>query len=198
MLAQAQRVGRRRMCRRGGCGLRLGGVSFSRCPRPSSVARWFTEGWTLVRRELHRRPLDQRPPIYEPDLFRARFTFSCGGGSSQLHPPGPGAAVRCSSTAANRLRRAPGTLPVLRSRRPRGRQPSAGTVRRLLRYRPDPRIPPSDTIIAWGEEILAYHSSRRASNGPIEGINDLHPVLRDVAHGFTNTNSSAARGLLVT
>ena len=55
-----------------------------------------------------------------------------------------------------------------------------------------------DTIIAWGEEILAYHPSRRASNGPIEGINNLLQVLRRVAHGFTNTDNYAARGLLVT
>ena len=39
-----------------------------------------------------------------------------------------------------------------------------------------------DTIIAWGEEILAYHSCKRASNGPIEGINNLLQVLRRVAH----------------
>ena len=39
------------------------------------VARWFTEGLTLVRRELQRRDPDQRPPTYEPDLFRARFTL---------------------------------------------------------------------------------------------------------------------------
>ena len=32
-----------------------------------------------------------------------------------------------------------------------------------------------NTIIAWGEEILAYHTSRRATNGPIEGTNNLHP-----------------------
>ena len=55
-----------------------------------------------------------------------------------------------------------------------------------------------DTIIAWGEEILAYHSSRRASNGPIEGINNLLQVLRRVAHGFTNPDNYAARGVLVT
>ena len=55
-----------------------------------------------------------------------------------------------------------------------------------------------DTIIAWGEEILAYHSSRRASNGPIEGINNLLQVLRRVAHGFTNYDNYAARGILVT
>lgn len=55
-----------------------------------------------------------------------------------------------------------------------------------------------DTILAWGEEILAYHHSRRASNGPLEGINNLLQVLRRVAHGFTNYDNYAARGLLVT
>ena len=55
-----------------------------------------------------------------------------------------------------------------------------------------------DTIIAWGEEILAYHSSRRASNGPLEGTNNLLQVLRRVAHGFTNPDNYAARGILVT
>ena len=56
-----------------------------------------------------------------------------------------------------------------------------------------------DTIIAWGEEILAYHTTRRrVSNGPIEGINNLLQVLRRVAHGFTNPNNYAARGILVT
>ena len=39
------------------------------------VVRWFTEGLTLVRRELQRRPPDRTPPAYEPDLFRARFTL---------------------------------------------------------------------------------------------------------------------------
>ena len=56
-----------------------------------------------------------------------------------------------------------------------------------------------DTIIAWGEQILAYHTTRRrVSNGPIEGTNNLHRVLRRVAHGFTNPNNYAARGILVT
>ena len=39
------------------------------------VARWFTQGLTLVRRELQRRDPQLRPPTYEPDLFRARFTL---------------------------------------------------------------------------------------------------------------------------
>ena len=55
-----------------------------------------------------------------------------------------------------------------------------------------------NTIVARGEEILAYHSNGRASNGPLEGINNLLQVLRRVAHGFTNYDNYAARGLLVT
>ena len=55
-----------------------------------------------------------------------------------------------------------------------------------------------DTIIAWGDEILAWHSAGRPSNGRIEGTNNLLQVLRRVAHGFTNPNNFAARGLLVT
>ena len=56
----------------------------------------------------------------------------------------------------------------------------------------------ADKIIAWGEEILAYHPARRATNGPLEGTNNLLQVLRRVAHGFTNHDNYAARGLLVT
>ena len=55
-----------------------------------------------------------------------------------------------------------------------------------------------DTIISWGEEILAYHTTKRVSNGPIEGMNNLLQVLRLVAHGFTATDHDAARGILVT
>ena len=39
------------------------------------VARWFTQGLTLVRREIQRRDPELRPPTYEPDLFRARFAL---------------------------------------------------------------------------------------------------------------------------
>ena len=35
-----------------------------------------------------------------------------------------------------------------------------------------------DTIVASGAQILAYHTSRRVSNGPLEGTNNLHQVLR--------------------
>jgi len=41
-----------------------------------------------------------------------------------------------------------------------------------------------DTIIARSDEIPARHHSRRASNGRIEGTNNLLQVLRRTAHGY--------------
>ena len=55
-----------------------------------------------------------------------------------------------------------------------------------------------DTIISWGDEILAWHQTGRPSNGRIEGTNNLIQVLRRTAHGFTNPQNYAARGLLLT
>ena len=55
-----------------------------------------------------------------------------------------------------------------------------------------------DTIIAWSNEILAWHDTDRASNGRIEGTNNLLQVLRRTAHGFTNPTNFEARGILVT
>ncbi len=43
-----------------------------------------------------------------------------------------------------------------------------------------------DTVIAWGDEILAWHDTGRPSNGRIEGTNNLLQVLQHVAHGFSN------------
>ena len=55
-----------------------------------------------------------------------------------------------------------------------------------------------DTFIAWSDEILAWHHTDRASNGRIEGTNNLLQVLRRTAHGFTNPANFEARGLLIT
>ncbi len=55
-----------------------------------------------------------------------------------------------------------------------------------------------DTFIAWSDEILARHHTDRASNGRIEGTNNLLQVLRRTAHGFTNPANLEARGLLTT
>ena len=56
----------------------------------------------------------------------------------------------------------------------------------------------TETLLTWGDEIFAFHACDRISNGRIEGTNNLLQVLRRVAHGFTNVDNFAARGLLVT
>ena len=47
-------------------------------------------------------------------------------------------------------------------------------------------------------QILAWHAAGRPSNGRIDGTNNLLQVLRHTAHGFTNPDNFAARGLLIT
>ena len=164
------------------------------------VARWFTEGLTLVRRELQRRPPERRPPTYEPDLFRARFTLLRRADHlSDAHQK----HLDRLFDAHPRLRTAWDALQELyqlyeaddldQANEALGRFADLYATGQIPEYRDI-----VDTIIAWGEEILAYHSSRRASNGPLEGINNLLQVLRRVAHGFTNYDNYAARGVLVT
>jgi len=164
------------------------------------VARWFTEGLTLVRREIQRRPADQRPPTYEPDLFRARFTLLrradhlSDGHQAHLdrlfdaHP-----RLRTAWDALQELYRIYEADDLDSANEALGRFADLYATGQIPEYREI-----VDTIIAWGKEILAYHPSRRASNGPLEGINNLLQVLRRVAHGFTNYGNYAARGLLVT
>ena len=156
------------------------------CPSASTTTAG-TELWSV-------------PPTFEPDLFRARFTLLRRADHlTEAHQ----AHLDRLFDAHPRLRTAWDALQELyqlyeaddldQANEALGRFADLYATGQIPEYRDI-----VDTIIAWGEEILAYHSSRRASNGPIEGINNLLQVLRRVAHGFTNTDNYAARGLLVT
>ena len=164
------------------------------------VARWFTEGLTLVRPEIQRRPQDQRPPTYEPDLFRARFTLLRRADHltdahhkhlDRLFDAHP--RLRTAWDALQELYQIYEADDLEGANEALGRFADLYDSGQIPEYREI-----VDTIIAWGAQILAYHTSRRASNGPIEGINNLLQVLRRVAHGFTNYDNYAARGILVT
>ena len=164
------------------------------------VVRWFTEGLTLVRRELQRRPSDQKPPAYEPDLFRARFTLLRRADNlSKAHQK----HLDRLFEAYPRLKVAWDALQDLyRLYEADDFEGANEALARFADLYDTGEIPEYhdvvDKIISWGEEILAYHPSRRATNGPLEGTNNLLQVLRRVAHGFTNYQNYAARGLLVT
>ena len=164
------------------------------------VARWFTEGLTLVRREIQRRDPDQRPPTYEPDLFRARFTLLRRADHlsdahqehlDRLFDAHP--RLRTAWDALQELYRIYEADDLDQANAALGRFADLYATGQIPEYRDI-----VDTIIAWGAQILAYHPSRRATNGPLEGTNNLLQILRRVAHGFTNYDNYAARGLLVT
>ena len=158
------------------------------------VVRWFTQGLTLVRRELQHRDPELRPPTFEPDLL-----------ASPLHPPTPSRPpqpsppstsqqdLRRSSPSPNRVRMPSSrALPAIRSRQPGPGQRNSWTLRRPLRHRPDT----ANTTKSW---TPSSHGENRS--WPTTPPDDGYPtdpskepttstqVLRRVAHGFTNPNN---------
>ncbi len=164
------------------------------------VIRWFAQGLTLVRRDLQRRQPAGVKPAFDPDIFRARFALLRRADSlddadrarlDQLFAAHP--RLRAGWDALQELHGLyladdhDGALEALDRFTDLYATGELGEFHHVV-----------DTIIAWVDEILAWHSAGRPSNGRIEGTNNLLQVLRRVAHGFTNPNNFAARGLLVT
>jgi transposase len=52
------------------------------------------------------------------------------------------------------------------------------------------------TIDRWRDEILAYHSTGGASNGPTEAVNLLIEKIRRIGHGYRNFDNYRRRLLL--
>ena len=144
-----------------------------------------------MRRELQRRDPELRPPTYEPDLFRARPASLCCAA-----PTIPQTPTRSISIASSRL------IPVSEPRGTfskistsfneaedlDGANQALGRFADLYATGQTPEYHNIvDTIMAWGEEILAYHTTRGATNEPIEGINNLLQVLRRVAGAEPST-----------
>ena len=163
------------------------------------VIGWFAAGLTAVRRDIQRREPPGVTPAFDADVFRSRFLLlrrpdrltdaqrARLGALFEAHPR-LGAAWE-----------ALGELHGLYLADDR-----AGALAALDRFTdlygtgdlPEfHRI--VNTLIATLPQILAWHAAERPSNGRIEGTNNLLQVLRRSAHGFTNPENFAARGLLV-
>ena len=52
------------------------------------------------------------------------------------------------------------------------------------------------TIDAWRDEILAFHTTGGASNGPTEAINLIIEKIRRIGHGYRNFENYRRRLLL--
>ncbi len=164
------------------------------------VVRWFTDALTLVRRDLQRREPAGVKPAFDPELFGARFLLLKRGDT-------------LNDTEQTRLDRLFDTHPRLKAgwdalQELHGlyladdRNGALQALDRFTDLYATGELPEFhsivDTVIAWGDQILDWHDTGRPSNGRIEGTNNLLQVLRRVAHGFTNPDNFAARGLLVT
>ena len=163
------------------------------------ATRWFAQGLTLVRRELQRRQPPGVKPAFHPDLFRARF---CLLRRNDHLTTADRKRLDRLFAAHPRLRVAWDALQELYSLyQADDLQGALDALQRFADLYETGQIPEYhntvDTILNWSDEILNWHHSRR-SNGPLEGTNNLIQTLRRTAHGFTNPQNYAARGLLLT
>ncbi len=164
------------------------------------VVGWFAQGLTLVRRDLQRRQPHGVKPAFDPDVFRARFALLRRADHLNEHDQ---ARLDDLFVTHPRLRTGWEALQELHGLYlADDRDGALEALDRFTDLYIAGELPEFhhivDTIIAWGDQILAWHTTGRPSNGRIEGTNNLLQVLRRVAHGFTNPNNFATRGLLVT
>jgi len=82
--------------------------------------------------------------------------------------------------------------------------PLRSPERSPARTRPPPpaeRCPDGYDLVSWlewGDEIFAFHTTDRVSNGRIEGTNNKLGVLKRIAYGFVSATNFGHRALLLT
>lgn len=165
------------------------------------VVRWFAAGLTLVRRDVQRRePRGAVKPAFDPEVFRARFALL-----RRRDHLGDAERARLDELFDRHPRIAAGWNALQELYGLYLADDRAGALAALDRFTDlyaTGDLPEFhhvvDTIIAWSDEILAYHDPvvSRASNGRLEGTNNKLQVLRRVAFGFTNHANFEARGIL--
>lgn len=163
------------------------------------VIGWFAAGLTAVRRDVQRRQPAGATPAFDPDVFRARFLL--------LRRPDrltdtQRAHLDTLFDAHPRLRAAWKALGELHGLYLADDEAAAlEALDRFCDIYGTGDLPEFykivNTLIAALPQILSWHAAERPSNGRIEGTNNLLQVLRRSAHGFTNPENFAARGLLV-
>ena len=154
-------------------------------------------GLTAVRRDIQRREPHGVKPAFDPEVFRARFLLLRRGdtltGADQ-------ARLDALFDTHPRLKAGWQALQELHGLYLANDHQGALEVGRFCDLYQTGELPEYhdtvDTFIAWSDEILAWHHTDRASNGRIEGTNNLLQVLR--RWGFTNPANFEARGLLIT
>lgn len=164
------------------------------------VARWFAASMIEVRRRLQRiAPVGSRP-AFEPAVFRSRYL--------QLTRYDHLDTERCEAlgqvlTGRPELEAAWRMLQHLYGIHTATDEDAANEALGafIATYESHPLIEFDrlcETLLEWGDEIFAFHTSNRVSNGRLEGTNNKLGVLKRIAYGFTNVTNFAARATLLT
>ena len=164
------------------------------------VTRWFQAGLTAVRRDTQRRQHEDAPPVFDPEVFKARF---CLLRRADTLTDTDQARLQRLFSAHPRLQAGWQALQHLHGLYTAGDHDEAlkalGRFADLYQTGDIPEFCDIvSTIIDWSDEILDWHHTGRPSNGRIEGTNNLLQTLRRTAHSFTNLTNFQARGLLIT
>ena len=162
------------------------------------VIRWFGTALVQLRRDLQRRSRGR--PGWEPSLHRSRYLMLKR-------------QDRLTDPEREQLRRLFDAYPLMETGwralqllhqvyQAPNLQEACRALDRFTDLYQTGRIPQYrktvNAILRWSDEILAYHTTGRPTNGPIEATNNLLQKLKRTAHGFTNPQNYAHRGILLT
>ena len=162
------------------------------------VIRWFGTALVQLRRDLQRQSRGR--PGWEPSLHRSRYLMLKR-------------QYRLTDPEWEHLRRLFDSYPLMETGwralqllhqvyQAPNLQEACRALDRFTDLYQTGRIPQYrktvNAILRWSDEILAYHTTGRPTNGPIEATNNLLQKLKRTAHGHANPQNYAHRGILLT
>ena len=151
------------------------------------VIRWFSAGLTQVRRDVQRREPHGLTSAFDPEVFRARFALLRRGDTLTDTDR---ARLDKLFDAHPRLKAGWQALQELHGLYLANDHHGAlDALDRFCDLYETGDLPEFhdivDTIIAWSDEILAWHHTGRASNGRIEGTNTHNGWALPAGAGLT-------------
>ena len=154
--------------------------------REGEVPSRHSPGLTQVRRDIQRRPEGSKP-AFDPEVFRARFALLRRGDTLTDTDR---ARLDALLDAHPRLRAGWQALQELHGLYlAEDHQGALDALGRFCDLYETGELPEFhdvvDTIIAWSDQILAWHHAGRASNGRIEGTNTHNGWALPAGAGLT-------------
>ncbi len=162
------------------------------------VARWFAQGLIDVRRRIQRIGDVGSRPAFDPEIFRSRYLQQM-----RYDHLTDDQAARLGKVLAREpeLERAWRMLQHLygihlASDDQEANQAVAAFLELCREQGIVEFLPTVDRLLDWADEIVAFHTCGRITNGRLEGRMNKLGVLKRIAYGFTNLPNFRARAIL--